>query len=258
MVAPVGKRYLLPFPNSVDLRQWSYEERDAAAGSETDTTADWPAVETTGAPIAGPGVNHRLLGRIYRKDLKASQVTYAGHPLYLFDMGPHQFAGEDFVESVLPLPPWHGIWYLVSSKTGLPAAGQASIAPQTLATGQSIVSAIMFPTAGATAFTTYAYSKETAHHSACVGACSLVWPPVLTNGSPLATGGIQKGSVGQFTRADGTHQVTFHGRPLYFYSKEVPRVDANGHPLDPATTGNGNKLKGPNHFGGTFSLVNPG
>jgi predicted lipoprotein with Yx(FWY)xxD motif len=102
----------------------------SCAGSETDATADWPAVETTGAPIAGPGVNHRLLGRIYRKDLKASQVTYAGHPLYLFDMGPHQFAGEDFVESVLPLPPWHGIWYLVHPRRGCRQPARPPLPPR--------------------------------------------------------------------------------------------------------------------------------
>ncbi len=227
----------------------------SCTGNETDTTADWPAVETNGAPVAGPGVSHRLLGSIYRKDLHARQVTYAGHPLYLFDMGPHQFAGEDFVESVQPLPPWHGLWYLVSPAKGAPAAGPASITPQTLASGPTVVSAVMFPAIGATAFTTYAYSKDTPHHSACTAACSLVWPPVLTNGAPQANGGLAKGSVGQIVRADGTHQVTYQGRPLYFYSKEVPRLDANGNPLTPATTGNGNKLKGPAHFGGTFGLV---
>jgi predicted lipoprotein with Yx(FWY)xxD motif len=227
----------------------------SCAGSETDTTADWPAVMTTGAPVPGPGVNHRLLGSTYRKDLHGRQVTYAGHPLYLFDMGPHQFAGENFVESVLPLPPWHGVWYLVSPKNGLPAAAQASITPQTLVSGEVVVSAMMFPAVGATAFTTYSYSRDTPHHSMCTGACAMVWPPVLTTGSPQVTGGLPKGSVGQIVRPDGTHQVTYHGRPLYFYSKELPRVDANGTPLNPATTGNGNKLAAPSHDGGDFNLI---
>ena len=229
----------------------------SCTGSETDKTADWPAVVTSGVPVAGPGVKGRLLGSIYRKDLRAHQVTYAGHPLYLFDMGPHQFAGEDFLETVIPLPPWHGVWYLVSPKTGLPVAGQKSITPQNLATGQSVVSAIMFPGVGATAFTTYTYSKDTSHHSACTGACALVWLPVLTGGSPQVTAGLSKSLVGEIARADGTHQVTYHGKPLYFYSQELPRVDAKGNPLNPATTGNGNKLKGPSHFGGTFTLAAP-
>ncbi len=77
----------------------------SCTGAETDHTADWPAVVTTGKPVAGAGVNHRLLGSIYRKDLHARQVTYAGHPLYLFDMGPHQYAGENFCRDSGPAAP---------------------------------------------------------------------------------------------------------------------------------------------------------
>ena len=49
----------------------------------------WPAVTTTGRPVAGPGVKASLLGTIaYKGSLK--QVTYAGHPLYTYvaDDGP--------------------------------------------------------------------------------------------------------------------------------------------------------------------------
>jgi predicted lipoprotein with Yx(FWY)xxD motif len=224
-------------------------------GPETSQTADWPAVTTSGAPVAGPGVNRRLLGSIYRKDLRASQVTYGGHPLYLFDMGPNQFTGEDFLETVVPLPPWRGVWYLVSPKTGMAAVSQASITPETLTSGESVVSDVMYPALGGAAFTTYVYSKDTAHHSACTGACALVWLPVLTSSPPKVTGGLTQSWVGQITRADGSHQVTYRGKPLYFYSQEIPRLDAKGRPLTPATSGNGNGLKGPGHFGGTFALM---
>ncbi|MBF6558631.1 MAG: hypothetical protein IVW52_21290, partial [Acidimicrobiales bacterium] len=79
--------------------------------------------------------------------------------------------------------------------------------------------------------------------------------PVLTTSSPLVTGSLTKKSVGEIVRADGTHQVTYNGKPLYFYSGEVPRLDSNGNPLNPATTGNGNGVKGPRSFGGTFAVV---
>lgn len=43
----------------------------------------WPALLSSGMPTAGPGVKGSLLSRI-RIPGGASQVTYAGHPLYLY------------------------------------------------------------------------------------------------------------------------------------------------------------------------------
>jgi predicted lipoprotein with Yx(FWY)xxD motif len=63
---------------------------------------DWPAVTTTGTPVAGPGVKKSLLGSIPYKG-KLREVTYKGHPLhtYRFDssrasvinIGNRQFGG---------------------------------------------------------------------------------------------------------------------------------------------------------------------
>jgi predicted lipoprotein with Yx(FWY)xxD motif len=64
--------------------------------------AIWPALKTTGNPTAGPGVRASLLSTI-RLPGGARQVTYAGHPLYLyasssepaetFYVGAKQFGG---------------------------------------------------------------------------------------------------------------------------------------------------------------------
>ena len=59
-----------------------------AKGLACDTIL-WPALLTDGAPIAGPGVNPKLLGTVTRTDLPGlgavQQVTYAGMPLYRFN-----------------------------------------------------------------------------------------------------------------------------------------------------------------------------
>jgi predicted lipoprotein with Yx(FWY)xxD motif len=229
----------------------------SCARPPADQTAGWPVLETQGKPVAGPGVDRRLLSSIYRTNLGARQVTYAGHPLYLFDMAPHQFSGELFLETVLPVPPWHGIWYLVSPRNGLPVVGAASLTTQTLPSGQNVLAAVMLPASGSVAITVYSFSKDTKRHSSCTSSCALVWPPLLTTGSPQVTTGLPGRDLGAIVQSDGTHQVTFRGKPLYLYSNEQPCPDVQGNPLTPANTGNGNGVKGPRGFGGHFSVVTP-
>jgi predicted lipoprotein with Yx(FWY)xxD motif len=50
----------------------------------------WPALTTTGKPVAGPNVNTSLLGTIELHG-RVRQVTYAGHPLYTYS---HDFEGR--------------------------------------------------------------------------------------------------------------------------------------------------------------------
>jgi hypothetical protein len=87
----------------------------SCTGAETDQQADWQALTTDRPAIAGAGVERRLLGSVWRSDVGAFQVTYAGHPLYLFEPGIANAAfGDKVFESALPLPPWHTAWYLLS------------------------------------------------------------------------------------------------------------------------------------------------
>jgi predicted lipoprotein with Yx(FWY)xxD motif len=55
----------------------------------------WPPLLTHGAPVARVGAKRSLLGTIKRAD-GSRQVTYAGHPLYLYfgDSRPGQTNGE--------------------------------------------------------------------------------------------------------------------------------------------------------------------
>jgi predicted lipoprotein with Yx(FWY)xxD motif len=228
----------------------------SCAGTETDKTADWPALTTTGKPVAGPGVNKRLLGMVYRKDIGADQVTYGGQLLYLFDPKPAVFYGVNYLETVSPLPPWHGLWRLVAAKNGLPAVGPIPISTQAGPDGKTILAAAMFQGVGTNPIVVYTYSKDTKDHSTCTGTCAVDWPPVLTTAPPQAGTGVT-GKVGELKRADGTTQLTYGGKPLYFYSEEVPQLTPTGSPANPATTGSGNGLSGPGHRG-SFTVVAAG
>ena len=67
----------------------------------------WPPMMTSGAPVAGPGVNAALLGTIPRDG--GMQVTYGGMPLYYFvgDKGAGSIAGQGINH-------FGGEWYLVA------------------------------------------------------------------------------------------------------------------------------------------------
>jgi predicted lipoprotein with Yx(FWY)xxD motif len=218
-------------------------------GPSTDKNAEWPAITTKGAPVAGPGVNPALLGSVRRLHV-GRQVTYAGHPLYLFDQFPGVVSGESWDEP--GLPPWHGVWTLVApSGKAVPWAGTLTVT--TLPSGRKVVAAQMNTGIGTLNFPVYSYSLDTRWHSACdTGACARRFPLVLTSGKPGVTRALLRFGVRVRTlhTAAGT-QVVLNGRPLYFFSNEQIIMTASG---GFAPVGNGNGVA---FAGGTFSLVAP-
>lgn len=66
----------------------------------------------------------------------------------------------------------------------------------------------------------YTFDAETSSKPACYNDCARAWPPVLTTGRPVAAGTVRQSLLGVITRTDGTTQVTYGGRPLYFYAHE--------------------------------------
>jgi predicted lipoprotein with Yx(FWY)xxD motif len=217
----------------------------SCTGPSSDANAEWPAITTTGAPVAGPGVNASLLGSVRRKNV-GRQVTYAGHPLYLFDQAPGQVTGEDWDEP--GLPPWHGVWTVVSPKGRLqPWAGMLTVAK---IRGRSVLAALMQTAIGIVPFPVYAYSRDNSYSSACNGACAAAWPPLLTSGQPGLSAGLKPGGLATIGRSDSTTQVTYDGRPLYLYGREGIVPTATGY----SATGNG---QGVSLDGGTFSLITP-
>jgi len=68
----------------------------------------------------------------------------------------------------------------------------------------------------------YLFAKETSEKSECYGACAKAWPPVLTKGEPQADGAARSTLIGTTKRRDGKLQVTYRGRPLYYFEKDSP------------------------------------
>ncbi|WP_306233854.1 hypothetical protein [Agrococcus beijingensis] len=68
----------------------------------------------------------------------------------------------------------------------------------------------------------YIWERDVSPESQCYDDCAAAWPPVLTDGEPTATGGVDPALLGTTVRADGALQVTYGGHPLYFYANEGP------------------------------------
>ena len=90
-------------------------------------------------------------------------------------------------------------------------------------------------------YTLYASSADTAKKSVCSSACAGIWSPLAVHGAPKLGAGLKKSLVGATVRADGSHQLTYGGHPLYTY-----QADTGPHLV------NGQGLK---DFGGTFYIV---
>jgi predicted lipoprotein with Yx(FWY)xxD motif len=63
----------------------------------------------------------------------------------------------------------------------------------------------------------YAFTADRGGKSRCSGACAAAWPPYYAPASLRAGKGVKQSLIGTVRRADGRRQVTYAGRPLYYY-----------------------------------------
>jgi predicted lipoprotein with Yx(FWY)xxD motif len=68
----------------------------------------------------------------------------------------------------------------------------------------------------------YVFSADARRKSNCYGECARLWPPVYTAGKPRAGAGVKSSLLGTIRRRGGRLQVTYAGRPLYYYLHEGP------------------------------------
>jgi predicted lipoprotein with Yx(FWY)xxD motif len=92
-------------------------------------------------------------------------------------------------------------------------------------------------------FVLYLFTRDGRSASRCSGACAKAWPPMLVEGRPRAGRGARRGLLGTTRRRDGSRQVTYRGRPLYYYVADR----RPGQILCQAVP----------EFGGTWFLVGP-
>jgi predicted lipoprotein with Yx(FWY)xxD motif len=70
----------------------------------------------------------------------------------------------------------------------------------------------------------YLFDRDTTSKPDCYGDCAAAWPPVLTDGAPVAAAEAMVDLLGTTPRTDGSTQVTYAGHPLYYYAHEGKNV----------------------------------
>jgi predicted lipoprotein with Yx(FWY)xxD motif len=128
-----------------------------------------------------------------------------------------------------------------------PSAAATSPSPSPAAIGQTIMVAtdaklgqILVDSAGKTV---YLFVADKTTTSTCYTSCAAFWPPVLTNGAPVAGSGAQASLLGTTKRTDGTTEITYAGHPLYYFQPDKAAGDTKG--------------QGVNGFGALWWVLSP-
>jgi predicted lipoprotein with Yx(FWY)xxD motif len=114
-----------------------------------------------------------------------------------------------------------------SPTAGVPVTGEATVMVGEVGTfGPALVDA--------EGRTLYLFTNDTQNSgaSACTADCLAAWPPLLSQGAPVAGTGVDTTLLSTITRDDGTLQVTYNGWPLYYYADDIAPGDAMGQGMN--------------------------
>jgi predicted lipoprotein with Yx(FWY)xxD motif len=91
----------------------------------------------------------------------------------------------------------------------------------------------------------YMFKRDTRNTSTCTATdgCTIAWPPFSGSTPTSADASVQTPMLGAINRTDGGMQVTYHGKPLYYYDDDKKAGDTEG--------------QGKLEFGGLWYLVSP-
>jgi predicted lipoprotein with Yx(FWY)xxD motif len=201
-----------------------YFEPDAPGASVCtgDCLTAWPALAADlDQPPLGDETVTGTFGSIARDDGNV-QATYRGRPLYYF--AGDQAAGDTNGHAV------SDVWWVAAEDGSLPNATAPAEAALTLQAASSDLGDFITAADGRTAY--YFSVDSVPGVSACVDDCLAAWPPV----TPVADGAVAAGEgipgvVGLITATDGSSQVTYDGRPLYYFAGDQAAGDTNGQAI---------------------------
>jgi predicted lipoprotein with Yx(FWY)xxD motif len=201
-----------------DGRTLYYFTRDVTPGVSACTGGcleAWPPllVGEGQSLVAGDGVTGTLAAA--PQAAGSMQATYRGRPLY-YGQGDTE-AGQATGQGV------NDVWFVASVDGSMPPN------PPALTLGTSTTELGTFLT-GKDGLTIYYFAADTVPGvSVCEGDCLAAWPPVtVPPGNSVAAGEGVSGVIGLISGTDGSTQVTYDGRPLYYWQGDTEAGQTTG------------------------------
>jgi predicted lipoprotein with Yx(FWY)xxD motif len=108
------QRNIVVSSKGLTLYTFTADTGGTSACTDTACTKLWPPLLTTGAPVAGKGINRAKFGTIQRPD-GSQQVTYYKHPLYFFH-GGSGYGARDRLPGQLHGQGLFSAWWVLSPK----------------------------------------------------------------------------------------------------------------------------------------------
>lgn len=103
---------------------------------------------------------------------------------------------------------------VLSAAMVAPGAVPAAAKAETLTTHSSSFGKVLFDGPG---YVLYGFTRDK-RKSACYGACAKAWPPYFApKGRLTVSPGLKRSLLGTVRRRNGKRQVTYAGKPLYYY-----------------------------------------
>lgn len=166
----------------------------------------WPVFYMQDIAV-GTGLNASEFGNITRAD-GTKQTTYKGWPLYYF--------ASDAADSDVNGDGVGSVWFAAKTNYSL-FIGQQEVADT--ATNYLI---------DADGNTLYYFANDEQDISNCAGGCADAWPVFEGEAEMVLPSAFTASQFGKIDRADGNVQVTYAGRPLYFFAQDTERGETNG------------------------------
>jgi predicted lipoprotein with Yx(FWY)xxD motif len=129
---------------------------------------------------------------------------------------------------------------LASAFSSLAFANRTKTRGTTVAIAKSRLGRILVDSKGVTL---YDFVTDKGGASSCYGACTALWPPLITKGKPHAGHGVRASLLGTTKRKDGKLEVTYNHHPLYYFVSDRKPGQTTG--------------QGVNQFGGPWWVLSP-